>query len=397
MIGLSSTAERVAAVYGALFFAFGIYLPFYPLLLADRGMGDTEIAVLIAVPMALRAALASPLGIIADRIGDRRRVLMLYSIVAALTFTAFAFANGFIALLVISVVTSLFSNASTPVTDALATSVVRAGAGDYGRMRMWGSISFVVANMLGGLMISELSAHALYWVLLVSFWAAAAILTIVPPRMAAAAEPSALRETIASVESRTIRPHFLKDGVLMGGLVAAALIQASHAMLYSFSSLYWNSIGFGGVTVGLFWAMGVLSEILMFFLSTRLLGAWGPGQMLVLSGAATTARWLLFPLMTSVPGYLALQSLHALTFACAHLAMMRLIVTRVPDRSAATVQGLYATVGSLTMAAATLAAGPLYRNYGGQGFQIMSLIAIVGVGLALMWVPLRRQATFDLA
>jgi PPP family 3-phenylpropionic acid transporter len=119
--------------------------------------------------------------------------------------------------------------------------------------------------------------------------------------------------------------------------------------------------------------------------------------MLVLSGLATTTRWLLFPVMTSVPGYLVLQSLHALTFACGHLAMMRLIVTRVPDRSAATVQGLYATVGSLTMAAATLAAGPLYRNYGGHGFQIMSLIALAGVCLVLTWVPLRRQATFDLA
>jgi PPP family 3-phenylpropionic acid transporter len=395
---LSSTGKRVAVVYVGLFFSYGIFLPFYPLLLADHGMGDTEIALLIAVPMALRAALASPLGILADRIGNHRYVLTLYSFVAASAFSLFPLARGFWALLAVSVVTSLFSNASTPVTDALATSVVRRGGGDYGRMRMWGSMSFVVANVVGGALISGMAAQVVFWISLVSLWGAFVVLATAPPSGFGNPRPDLVDTTdVARIESHTIRPHFLKDRVLVAGMVAAALFQSSHAMIYGFSSLYWGQIGFSGTMIGIFWATGVVAETLMFFLSGRLFRSWGAGQMLMLSGFAALCRWLLFPVLTSVPGYLALQSLHALTFACCHLAMMRLVVTRVPERVASTVQGVYATLGAFTMSAATLVSGPLYRIFGGTGFQLMSGFVVVGLLISLIWVGTRRQAAFDVA
>jgi len=392
---LSSPRERVAAVFSAIFFAFGIYLPFFPVLLADRGMGDTQIALLVAVPLALRSVLASPLGLLADWIGDRRGVLRVYSLIAAIAFTGFPFADGFWPLLVVATLTSLFSNASTPVADALATSVVRRGGGDYGRMRMWGSMSFVLANMLGGAMISGLSAHGLFWVLLVAFWGAALVLSVAPPRLAGQEDgPTETDRPVGAADVGRIS-SYLKDRVLMAGLAAAALIQGSHAMVYSFSSLYWGAIGFSGTTIGLFWATGVVAEILMFYLSGRLLGRWRPGQMLVLSGSAAVLRWCLFPSVSTFAGYLALQSLHSLTFACCHLAMMRLIVARVPDRSAATVQGLYATVSALTMSAATLASGPLYRAFGGQGFQMMAVLLAISMVLAIVWIGVGRQEPGD--
>jgi PPP family 3-phenylpropionic acid transporter len=396
MAFLSSTGERVATVYGALFFGFGIYLPFYPLLLADRGMGDTEIAMLIAVPMALRAVLASPLGILADWIGNRRHVLMLYSLIAALAFSAFFFSYGFFALMAVSIATTMFSNASTPVTDAIATSIVRRGEGDYGRMRMWGSLSFVLANVVGGGMVAGLSVHVLFWVLLVALWGAFVVLCIAPPSGFDHTPETSRPVQPDDLEVRTIRPHFLKDRVLMAGMMATALIQASHAMVYGFSSLYWGEIGFSGTIVGIFWATGVISETLMFFFSGRLLSGLGPGQMLLISGTAATVRWLLFPVLTSIPSYLVMQSLHSLSFACGHLALMRLIVMRVPDRSAATVQGLYVTVGALTMSAATVVAGSLYRVFHGHGFQIMSVFAISGLVAAVIWVGLKRQVAFEL-
>ena len=55
MMNQSSPPAMVAAVYGALFIALGIYLPFFPLLLAARGLNDPQIAIVIAAPMAVRA------------------------------------------------------------------------------------------------------------------------------------------------------------------------------------------------------------------------------------------------------------------------------------------------------------------------------------------------------
>ena len=389
----SSTGDRVASVYGALFFALGIYMPFYPLLLADRGMDVTQIGLLIGVPMALRAVVASPLGILADFVGDRRRVLMLYSTVAAITFSAFAIADGFWPLMAISIVVSLFSNASNPIVDALATSIVRQGKADYGRMRMWGSVSFVAANVIGGAVISQFSAHSLFRLLLMALWGAALVLAIAPPEEAG--RHSASDERHSSEPHLGLFKHLLRDPALVGGMVAAALIQASHAMIYGFSSLYWGQTGYSGTEVGVFWAAGVVAEILMFFVSGRLFNRWRPGQMLVLSGSAAIIRWLLFPLVTTASGYLLLQSMHALTFACCHLAMMRLVVERVENRFAVTVQGFYTTVGALAMSAATLASGPLFRNFGGTGFQLMAGVDVIAIVIAFVWVGVDRKSGPD--
>lgn len=392
MVTLSSTGKRVAGIYGATFFALGISLPFYPLLLANRGMSDTQIAIIIAAPMIARALISSVLGMFADWIGDRRLVLVLYSLLAAVFFSLLYLGSGFVALLVITVATSIFANASTPVTDAIATTIVRAGGGDYGRMRMWGSISFVVANLVGGFVIGQQSASAIFWMLAVSYWLAALLLLVLPPRLPGGQETPPRPSEVAY---RGRLPRYMRDGVLMAALASAAIMQSSHAMAYSFSSLYWQAKGFSGGEVGVFWAIGVVAEILMFFVSGRLFGGWTAGQMMLLSATAAVTRWMLFPLVNSFSGDMALQCLHALTFACCHLAVMRVILARAADRQAASVQGLYTSASSLMLAAATLASGPLYRAFGGTGFQLMSIVVVVGLLPALIWVGLRRRTEPD--
>lgn len=392
MVTLSSTGKRVAGIYGATFFALGISLPFYPLLLADRGMNDTEIAVIIAAPMIARALISSVLGLFADWIGDRRLVLILYSILAAVFFSLLYLGSGFLALLVITVATSIFANASTPVTDAIATTIVRAGGGDYGRMRMWGSVSFVAANLIGGFVIGQRSASAIFWMLAGAYWLAALLLLVLPPRLPRGSEAPARP---SEVTYRGRLPRYMRDRVLMAALASAAIMQSSHAMVYSFSSLYWQAKGFSGGEVGAFWAIGVVAEILMFFVSGRLFGGWPPGRMMVLSAVAAVTRWMLFPLVDTAAAYLALQCLHALTFACCHLAVMRVILARAADRQAASVQGLYTSANSLMLAAATLASGPLYRHFGGTGFQLMSIVVVVGLLPALIWVGLKTRAESD--
>lgn len=357
-------------------------------------MNDTEIAVIIAAPMIARALVSSVLGLFADWIGDRRHVLILYSMLAALCFSLLYVGSSFLALLVITIATSIFANASTPVTDAIATTIVRGGGGDYGRMRMWGSISFVAANLFGGFVIGKGSGGAIFWMLAAAYWAAALLLFVLPPRMPHGYGEAPPRPSEVTYRGRL--PRYMRDRVLMAALASAAIMQSSHAMLYSFSSLYWQSKGFSGGEVGAFWAIGVVAEILMFFLSGRLFGGWTPGQMMLLSAGAAVTRWMIFPLIGSVSGYLALQCLHALTFACCHLAVMRIVLARAADRQAASVQGLYTAVSSLMLAAATLVSGPLYRQFGGSGFQMMSVLVVVGLLPALVWIGLKTRAEPEL-
>ena len=55
-------------------------------------------------------------------------------------------------------------------------------------------------------------------------------------------------------------------------LLAAALLQASHAMLYVFGTLHWLGAGVDERTVGMLWSLGVVAEIGLFFMAGRLRG-----------------------------------------------------------------------------------------------------------------------------
>lgn len=80
-----------------------------------------------------------------------------------------------------------------------------------------------------------------------------------------------------------------------------------------------------------------------------------------------------------------LQTLHALSFGAAHLAAIHFMTHAVPDDRAATAQGVYAAiVGGLVMGAVTVASGPLYRNFGGEAYAGMALLALFGAAGAYL-------------
>ena len=59
------------------------------------------------------------------------------------------------------------------------------------------------------------------------------------------------------------------------------VITASHAFLYGFVSIYWKSIGISDSVVGLLWAWGVVAEVCMFLLFTRLSAACSVGRIML--------------------------------------------------------------------------------------------------------------------
>ena len=82
-------------------------------------------------------------------------------------------------------------------------------------------------------------------------------------------------------------------------IVVAAALQASHQVYYGFGTLYWRSLGFSDALIGVLWAEGVVAEIVLFWLGSRLLARLGPLGLMIAGGAAGIVRW---GLMGLVPG-----------------------------------------------------------------------------------------------
>ena len=368
---------RLGLFYGAVFLVVGILVPFWPVWLRDRGMGPAEIGLLLSAASWVRA-LSNPLiAQAADRRGDRRGMIVGLSFAALAAYAAFAPAQGFWALLAVTLVaTSLFS-AMLPLTDTITMQKVRASGIDYGRVRLWGSLSFIAAAVGGGLVLTGRPDEVVLWLVLGALALTAACALAMPREETVAANPS----------TRAPLRQVLGDRRYLAFLLCGSLLQASHAAYYGFATLHWRAAGIGDGMIGALWAEGVVAEIALFSVSGAVVARLGPARLFMLGAVAGAVRWTTLGLTTDVATLAAVQALHGLTFGAVHLGAMHFIANRVPPAFAATAQSLYSsTAMGVAMGLSMMAAGALYATVAGAAFYAMAGLSLAGglvaVGLA---------------
>ena len=139
-------AVRTAGFFGTTFFATGIYLPFFPVWLAGQGLSEPEIASIIAAPFFVRAVISPTLAVLADRFADLNVAGGVYGLAAAAVFAGLGFVSGYWSILCLSAMAMVFWSALIPIGDAVAIVGVKRLGMDYGRVRLWGSVTFIVGN-----------------------------------------------------------------------------------------------------------------------------------------------------------------------------------------------------------------------------------------------------------
>lgn len=365
----------MAAFFGVAFFVNGVIMPFFPVLLASKGLSGQEIAFVLAAPQVMRVIMMPVVSGLSDRARDRRLVmggLVALTLIASILLglveeRALIVATG--ALLLV------LSYCIGPLSDAFAILLERGGQGDYGRMRLWGSATFVAGNLIGGVALDRSGAGAIY-LLIVGSFAVTALSTLLIPAPRPQAAGSASGDT-----GVLLRPAFL--AVVFGH----AINQASHAALFGFGTLAWQARGYDDVTIGAFWAIGVIAEICLFAVAAHIPGRLRPTSLMMFGATVALARWALSStdFGTVITG--ALQISHAATFAVAHIGLTRFIRTVVPPQRVASGQGAYVVFNGLTMAIATWLAGRFWPMLGDRTYLVM--IAFSGIGLVALAIGRR--------
>ncbi|MCA8943501.1 MAG: MFS transporter [Planctomycetes bacterium] len=358
-------APRIVAFYLSTFAVMGIYMPFWPLWLADRGLGEAEIGTIVSVGILVRV-LNPVLAQAIDRIGRTRATAIVLCTASTLSFALFEFASGFSGLLATSVLLGLSFMMIYPMTDTLAART--AGEG-YGRLRLWGSLSFLGVNVASGLALDRFGVPWLYPAILTALFLSVACACFLPdpPR---STTPSHVVRPLATV---------LANRRFVCFVAGAGLIQASHAGIYSFGTLHWKSLGIDEFTIGWLWACGVLAEVILLHNSARIAQRLQPRHLVLIGGACAIVRWSLTAITTSEVALFFVQVLHALSFAATHLAVITHIRRHVPAEASVTAISVYAAIGTgLGMAGATFGAGFWFAAFGAGMFWIMAAIAGIG-------------------
>lgn len=373
---------RLSLFYGAFFVYAGLSMPFMPAWLAAKGLDAREIGIVLATPLVVRLV-AVPLSTrLADRFGLLRQALVAVSIASVAGFVLIGLGSGFAIILAAFALAALAISPVLPLADAYALRGLQGGAHRYGSVRLWGSVTFIIANLGGGLLLGRLGAQDVIWAVV-----AALALTAAAALGLARLSP----EAPAPAGMRQAGPSLWGSPVFITVVAGTSLIQASHAVMYGFATLQWSDKGIAGPAIGLLWGLGVLAEIALFAVSGRAIAALGATPMIVLGGVGGVIRWTAMAFDPPTAALPFLQGLHALSFAATHLGSMHFLARMAPAGRGATAQGDFAASQGIVFAAAMGVSGVLVASYGSLAYAAMAAASAAGVMLAVVGLALERK------
>ena len=379
-----SFGARIGVFYALIFLVYGTYLPFFPAWLSSLGIGSAAIGLLIGVPVILRVPLSLLVSVLADAIGDRRLPIKVLAAVLAISSLVLLLFPAFWPVAVAGSLLAVAKGVILPLIDALAMSGKRDGRHNYGVIRLWGSVTFVVANFACGALMAKYGAVVVPWWILVTS-VGVAIWSFLLPR-------GEIQDDDAGVQQPKARwlaglPLF-QSRIFLAFVLAVGAVHASHSLLYSFGTIHWQALGYDGTMVGLFWGIGVIGEVILFAYARPVFARISPGMLLLVGAGASVLRMGGLAFDPPLALLIVLQLGHALSFGATHLAMMHFINEAVPDRLTATAQGMFTSISGIIGGVAFLASGPLYDGFAGSAYLFSAGMALVGV-IAGLYVWLR--------
>jgi MFS transporter, PPP family, 3-phenylpropionic acid transporter len=329
-----------AALSASYFAHIGFFNPYLPLWLKDLGFSLIAISVLTSVQSATRLFTPYVWGSLSDRTGERVRLLRYGASAALLLSLGLWFDGGGVVLFVVLLLMFSHTSGMMPMSEAaLAHLVSQGGAFDarrYGRVRLWGSLGFLVTVVAAGFWFERFGlVHFPAWTL--GTLAAVALSAWLLPDF---------REPAHAVEDQPGVWPVLRQPPVRWFFAAVFFHVLAHIFIYIFFSLYLDSLGYSKTVIGLLWALSVVIEIGWFFTQGRWLPLFSLSGWLVLAAALMSLRMgLTAGLPLVMPVLLLAQALHAITFAAHHTVCIAMLSHHFPGRLRGRGQALYTVVG----------------------------------------------------
>lgn len=376
---------RLSAFNAFLYLGGGIQTPFLPLWLKYKELSTAEIAMVMAAMVAVRI-IAMPIGtFVADHTGDRRRVIIISAVAAFASFCLLAVMDGFVPILLVSMLAAAMYAPVAPLIEVFAIEGSEHHGLDYGRIRLWASVSFLAGSLAAGALLEQLAVHWVIYLIIAAQGLSAIVAFLLPAdpmRQARDEKPVRLAEIMTVI---TAAPFV----IFMAG---AGIGQSSHGLLYAVGSVHWDNVGLGKFTIGALWAAAVIVEILFFAFSRLIVGKIDPAKIILLGVTIGVLRWLLFAVDPPLWVLYLASATHFASFAMTHFGTMHYLQQHVPAGMRNTVQGVYSALsGGILMSAVMWSSGPLYEAFGGYSYLFMAGISAIAAVLSaiLVWVSPR--------
>ena len=380
----AATRPAQSLNFALFFFAYygyvGVFSPYASLYFADRGLSATQIGILMSLMQVMRIFGPNVWGWVADQSRRRVLVLRLTSVAAALTFCGMFVGQSFMFFFALMVTVNLFTSAQGPISEALMLSSMRGDLTHYGRVRLWGSVGFIVLVTLSGYALDWQGIELMPWIALLM------LVMVTSVTFSLHEEPA----TQHAQPSNSVRELLSRKSVL-SFFASTFLMIAAHSSLYVYYSLYLSDMGYSKSVIGLMWSLGVIAEILFFFYQAPLFRRFGVRKLMLFSLGIAVIRFLMIGWgAQSLAVLLVAQVLHAATFGVHHSASVATLQRWFAGSLQARGQALYisisyglgGTVGGLLLSAC-------WDTFGARWVYvlaaIMSFLGLIAAQLSYRW------------
>lgn len=369
---------RLSGFYFFYFAALGALIPYWGLYLKSLGFDAIAIGELMAVPMATKFVAPYVWGWLGDRLGRRMAIVRLGSLLTSLIFITVFWLQGFWELGLAMVLFSFFWNAVLPQFEAVVLDYLGEQVSHYARIRLWGSVGFILAVILLGIAV-DLKGPLVILPALFALYGAiwlSSLLVVDPARKHHPQQQSSII-------------HVLKQPAVIAFFIACFLLQMGHGPYYGFYSIYMEDIGYSKTMIGLLWALGVVAEVVIFLFMHHLLQGQGARKVLLASLWLTILRWLLIGFLAdSLAALFLAQILHAASFGAFHAAAIHLVHHYFTGRHQGRGQALYSSLSfGFGGALGTLMSGYLWDDAGpAAAFAFAAGVTVAALLIAWRWV-----------
>lgn len=389
---------RLSGFYGLYFALIGCIMPFWGLYLQKQDFDVADIGILLALFSAVRIFapnIWASFSHLVEHIISPIQLLRLGGVMMIVCFSAVYWATEFWHYAVIMLAYGFFWSAILPQYETLTLNHIKNDLDVYSSIRLWGSIGFIVLVSLLGWAFDLISLNYLPAIMLVLMLGIAVnSFTLIAPQQKV--NESTL-DYIHEDNNKTPSKDGAKESVkkylnwgLISFLAINVLVQITHGPYYVFFSIYLQQLDYSHWMIGLFWSLGVLAEIIIFWKIALFIKRWSLRELVILCLALTAVRWLLTAYFAEFGVVLILsQCLHAFSFGLLHVVSVKYIAIFYPGKQQLHGQALYSGLGfGLGGALGAYFAGLAWAAYGAVWvFVAAAVIAVIAAIIAYYGLP----------
>lgn len=340
-------------LYFIFFAGQGTYATFIGVYYGSLGLSGTQIG-LINTVIPLVGMFSSPLwGMLSDRSGKTRRLLMLAVTGLIMATLALSTARSFVVILPIVGVFALFNVTILPLMDSTTLSLLGEHRERYGAQRVWGTIGFIVTSAVIGLVLERTGLHTIFYTYAFANLCFLVALIRLPERKVH------LQQSMLTGLTQMIRqPPWLLFALCI------VLLGLATSGMYGFLSLTVKKLGGSDGLIGIVWTLSAIAEMPFMALGAPLLLRFGSRKLLAIALLAFGMRLLLYGLMPAPEWAAAISIVAGISFGLYSISVVTYANEIAPPNLKATSQGLVVALTSLSGIAGAPVSGWLFDQVG---------------------------------